>query len=340
MGHSAHDDAVMYQYSLGAGKLSKDDIQGIQHIYGVPRTTSTSAMPSFDEEDDRPIWDTRPIVKESELPDHCSISYDAIATLRKELFIFKGKHFWRPESSDKKAVEIHQFWSGLPSNLSHVDAVYENSEGQILIFVHQKLYIFDYRTLESEISYARIGLGANVTSVDMVFKFPYNKIVYLFSGENYWRYDERFNAVLQPRREIRKAFKDVYDTDTAYAVGKTLYFFKGLYHYEFDVRTMNLNRMKPYVSASVFMKCEVLPREPPKAEQTVIEISNRFGNDVPEEPIDTLIDDGKGVDELPEDTDNPEKFADEPDDAIANEIVFILILVSVLMSQSSTVVFL
>lgn len=338
MGHSANDDAVMYQYSLGIGKLSKDDIQGIQHIYGAKKTTTSTAKPSYEEEDDRPIWDTRPKDPVSDMPDKCLISYDAIATLNQELFIFKGKHFWRPESSDNKPVEIHLFFSGLPSNLTHVDTVYENSEGKILFFVHQKLYIFEWRTLEKEIPYVRIGLGANVTNVDMVFKFPFNGIVYLFSGDNYWRFDERFNAVLNPKREIRKAFKDVYDTDTAFVMNKTLFFFKGLYHYGFDVRTMTLNRMKPFVSSSVFMKCDT-PREPPSAKET-LEFSNRFGEDTPDNPIDTLIDDGKGVDELPEDENNPEKFADEPDHAVAIEILLITILISVLITQASTVILL
>lgn len=341
MGHSAHDDAVMYQYSLGTGTLSKDDIKGIQHIYGVPKTTSqqTTTTQGFDEEeDDRPIWDTRPLHPQSDLPDNCSMSYDAIATLRKELFIFKGKHFYRPGSSDKQAVEIHQFWSGLPRNLTHVDAVYENSEGKILFFVHQMLYIFEWRELEKEIPYARIGLGANVTSVDMIFKFPFNGIVYLFSGDSYWRYDERFNAVLNPKNEIRRAFKDVYDTDTAYVMNKTLYFFKGLYHYEFDVRTMTLNRMKPYVSAAVFMNCEDLPREPPKS-AVFIEVSNRFGADMPE-PIDDLIDTGNGVDELPDDNDNPEKIPDEPDNAVVIEALILTILLSLLISQATPVILL
>lgn len=337
MGHSAYEDAVMYQYSLGVGKLSKDDIKGIQHIYGIPKTSTLpeSSTISYhdDDDDDRPIWDTRPLEPKSDLPDKCLMSYDAIATLRKELFIFKGKYFWRPESSDKKAVEIHQFWSGLPSNLTHVDAVYENNEGKILFFIHQKLYIFEWREMEKELPYNRIGLGMEVTSVDMIFKWPYNNAVYLFSGDYYWRFDEKLNVVLRNSKKlIRQAFKDVYDTDTAFVMNKKLYFFKGIYHYEFSDKVMTLQRMKPFVSASVFMGCD-LPREPPK-----VELESRFG----EQPPD-FIDDDVDINDLPEDKDNPEKVAapeDEPDHAIKIEVLLYTIFTSLLITQISSTILL
>jgi hypothetical protein len=351
LGHSPYEDAVMYPYSLGAGELSKDDIKGIQHIYGVPRTTtqveSSSTTISFDEEDDRPIWDKRPLVPKTEVPDRCSMSYDAIATLKKELFIFKGKYFWRPESSDTNAVETHLYWPGLPSNLTHVDAVYENDNGKILFFINQKVYIFEWRELEVQIPFMRLGLDKEITKVDMVFKWPYNKMVYLFAGDYYWRYDEKVNAVLRNSRKLtRRAFKDVYDMDTVYTEDKKTYFFKGIYFYEFDDRIMRLDRMKPKVSAYKFMQCEGLPEEP------IFE--NRFGGE-----LDRAIDEGDKKDEIPDDNDNPEKVdfeattvetvtkepdskepdSKEPDSAVNLEILITVILVSLIVSQySSTVI--
>lgn len=49
--HSHHSDAVMYpSYTTAQGVLSTDDIEGIQHIYGVPRgyqamTTTVRILP-------------------------------------------------------------------------------------------------------------------------------------------------------------------------------------------------------------------------------------------------------------------------------------------------------
>lgn len=50
--HSDRPDSVMYfSYSKSTGVLSSDDIQGIQHIYGVPRrfkqTTQTTTVRIF-----------------------------------------------------------------------------------------------------------------------------------------------------------------------------------------------------------------------------------------------------------------------------------------------------
>jgi matrix metalloproteinase-16 (membrane-inserted) len=334
MGHSEHEDAVMYQYSLGTGKLSNDDIKGIQHIYGVPK--STSAEPTKEplppnkndeEEDDRPIWDTRPLRnKTDETPDKCSTIYDAIAIIRKELFIFKDKYFWRPNSSDNETVQIHQFFSGLPSNLSRIDAVHENSEGKTLFFINQKLYIFEYRTLEEEVPLARVGLSG-IQTVDKIFKWPYNNIVYLFSGEFYWRYDEKFNVILKnSKRAISKVFKDTFDTDTAFVMNKTLYFFKGLYYYAFDDRSMTMQRMKPMVSAAEFMGCN-LPKVPPK-----VELESRFG----EGGFDELIE--LEAQELPEDDDNPEKIdkKNEPDSAIALHFILSLAIACFITSYLSS----
>jgi matrix metalloproteinase-16 (membrane-inserted) len=75
-------------------------------------------------------------------PSTCDSSYDAISLIRNELFIFKGRYFWRVNSTpnDNRLLKgypslITSMWQRLPADLTHVDAVYEHNEVDIVFFI-------------------------------------------------------------------------------------------------------------------------------------------------------------------------------------------------------------
>lgn len=75
-------------------------------------------------------------------PETCDSSYDAISLIRDELFIFRGRYFWRINSTpnDNRLLKgypslITMMWQELPANLTHVDAVYEHNEVEIIFFI-------------------------------------------------------------------------------------------------------------------------------------------------------------------------------------------------------------
>jgi Matrixin/Hemopexin len=78
-------------------------------------------------------------------PDGCNTAYDAITIIRGELFVFKGRHLWRIVNDrviSGYPYEITKMWRDLPQDLSHIDTVYENKKGQIVMFVGESTRTF------------------------------------------------------------------------------------------------------------------------------------------------------------------------------------------------------
>lgn len=251
LGHSDKSDAVMYDfYTKSTGILSLDDINGIHHIYGIP--------PHYNEP-----TTARPVDTEGHTdfvfpePDKCDTSYDAIATIRNELFIFKGRYMWRPNSSND-TIEIRKMWSELPENLTYVDAVIENDDGKVLFFIGKDIYGFDGTKFEFKSSLSQLGIDHHFNKIDAIFKWHYNKQTYIFSGTQYWKLDGKMVNRQYPK-DILRSWRDVYDIDTAYGTNDKLYFFKGTFFHEFNYRTMRMERMNPQKSAQTFMKCAERP---------------------------------------------------------------------------------
>ena len=176
LGHSRGEQDIMFEfYTRGTLTLSRDDIQGIQHIYGKPATTDNKAeTPSAAEE----------------IPKACETNYDAIAMIRNEILIFKGRYLWRFKNGkimEGFPVPINQWWRDLPHDFTHVDAVFEQNDGKILFFIGRDVYVFHSTTLERKMSLSYLGISKNVDKIDAIFTWGYNKRTYILSGELYWR---------------------------------------------------------------------------------------------------------------------------------------------------------
>lgn len=287
LSHTDKSDAVMYDfYHKSTGVLSADDIEGIHHIYGVPkRTTETTTFVIESTYDD--------------IPDKCDTSYDAVATIRNELFIFKQRYFWRnPNTTNAEATKIRSMWKEIPENFTHVDAVYENDDGKLMFFIGSDIYGFSGTKFEFKSSLSKLGIDHHFKKIDAIFKWHFNQRTYIFSGDEYWRLDGKMVNRHYPK-DILRSWRNVYDIDTAFSNNEKLFFFKGTSYYEFDSPTMRLDRMNPQPSAQNFMGCE--------GEKVKFKLSSRFGD----ENVDVI---DEGVIEIPEDTDNIEKFLDTIDD--------------------------
>lgn len=287
--HSADKTAVMY-HSIHAstGVLSQDDFDGIQFIYGaskerpkfkqlVPTIQTTTAAPSV-------------------IPDKCNTSFDAAAYIHSESFLFKGEYFWRPELKTKQGREnfkISEMWKGLPENLTHVDAVYGNDDvREVWFFIGRKIFVFAATKFKYTLSLRDLGIDERrYSKIDAIFKWHRTGRTYVFSGNDYWRLEGKRVSKDYPKA-IASAWRDVYDFDTAFADGGKLYFLIDTHLFEFDSRTMRIDRMKPQSVGSKFMGC------PGEKKQM---LRNRFSEDNSD-----VIWNWK-PDEIPEDKDNIEK---------------------------------
>lgn len=309
LGHSNGENDIMFEfYTRGTLTLSRDDVQGIQHIYGKPARTVNETETT-----------ENPITSEL-IPKACATNYDAIAILRKELVIFKGRYMFRflnGKVMDGYPVLINRFWRDLPQSFTHIDAAFELNDNKILFFIGRDVYVFATATLDRKMSLIDLGISRFVDKIDAIFTWGYNNKTYIISGELYWRQvdfnfkagfyflilllfrfdQETFSVDKHYPLKTSDSWRYVYDIDTAFSTNGTIYFFKDKSFYSFDNRAMRLRIMKPQSSAQHWMGC------PPDEDRIIFD--NRFQS---ADAIDTIID----VDEeiFEDDIENVEKYAD------------------------------
>ncbi|XP_070507356.1 macrophage metalloelastase-like [Chironomus tepperi] len=291
LGHTRDTEAVMYEfYSRSTSTLAEDDIRGMQHIYGVPPNRKYTPDQKVKDEEEMPVWRKDPI-----LPDKCNTSYDAISLIDGEIIGFRRKYMF---SSTKNATEIRTRWQGLPLNLKSVDAVFQTSDRRVLFFIGQDLYVMNGNKQQKSYKLKDIGMDDSIKKIDAIFRNSLNKQVYIFFDNSYYKFDEHKMMVTGTKSRITKAFRDVFDIDTGFTSkdGKT-YFIKNEYSYEFDNENWYLRRMKPELTANLFMDCN-LPTE---------NIIDRFSvND------DYIDDENEFIPEAPNCQDNPEIPCNDP----------------------------
>ncbi|KAK7067992.1 Matrix metalloproteinase-15 [Halocaridina rubra] len=146
------------------------------------------------EENDRSTTTPKP---PPPVPDLCHGSFDAVAVLRQELFIFKGQYLWR--YSDRGSLRpgyptlIRSLFTDLPSFIKKVDAVYERpTDSSIVFFIGKYYYVHNGDRLieDSPKSLSELGLPDLYTKIDAAFYWPRAKKTYFFSRNSYFRYDE------------------------------------------------------------------------------------------------------------------------------------------------------
>ncbi|XP_044631353.1 stromelysin-3 isoform X1 [Equus asinus] len=119
-----------FRYPLS---LSPDDRRGIQHLYGRPRPAPTSRPPALGPQAGVDTNEIAPLEPEAP-PDACEVSFDAVSTIRGELFFFKAGFVWRLRGGRLQPgypALASRHWQGLPSP---VDAAFEDAQGHIWFF--------------------------------------------------------------------------------------------------------------------------------------------------------------------------------------------------------------
>ncbi|XP_032596894.1 matrix metalloproteinase-2 isoform X2 [Drosophila grimshawi] len=195
-------------------------------------------------------------------PATCMTSYDAISMIRSELFIFRGQFVWRIGRNGLYPgypAETRRHWPDLPEDFNRVDAVYENSQHQIVFFVGRRYYIFDTSTLAAGYPQplTSLGLPPTLTHVDAAFVWGHNNRTYLTSGTLYWSINDHTGKVdLDYPRDMSIWAGVGYNIDSAfqYTDGKT-YFFKNYGYWEFNDDRMKVAHPRPRPSSRRWMQC-------------------------------------------------------------------------------------
>ncbi|XP_068162319.1 matrix metalloproteinase-17 [Antennarius striatus] len=207
LSHSSSDPSIMRPYYQGPVenianfKLDLDDKMAIQQLYGVK-----DGGPPGGVDPDLPGLPRPPPARPTQLSDptfheRCQGGFDAVANIRGEVFFFKDAHFWRTKRDGSlvslRPALIQNFWTGFPPGMSKIDAVYERkTDSHIIFFVGSQYWVFkdtvampNYPRPLAEWG-MRSKFGALVESVEAAFIWAHNGKTYLFSGGEFWRFDE------------------------------------------------------------------------------------------------------------------------------------------------------
>lgn len=202
----------------------------------------------------------QPPYRDPDMPDTCNTAYDAVAHIRGELFIFKGKYQWRIRDGrllPGYPVKTSLLWRGLPDNFTHVDAVYQRSDLKIVFFIGKRYWV--YSGNEPDPGYPRplahLGLPPDLSHIDDAVVWGYNGKTYLFSGTMYWRLDDDSGTVELDYPRDMSIWRGVgYNIDAVFQWkdGYT-YFFKGKGFWKFNDLQMRVENRMPKNSASFWM---------------------------------------------------------------------------------------
>lgn len=200
------------------------------------------------------------------LPDLCHGSYDAVAVLRQELFIFKGQYLWRYR--DRGVLRpgypslIHSLFSDLPSFLNRVDAVYERqTDSSIVFFIGKYYYVHNGdRLIEGTPKpLSDLGLPALYTKIDAAFYWPRAKKTYFFSRNSYFRYDDDTQKMDDGYpKDIKKWNGLPSDLDDAFTwEDGSSYFLRGYEYWKYDNKNIRPLEGYPRDATSFLTNCPV-----------------------------------------------------------------------------------
>ncbi|XP_061679399.1 matrix metalloproteinase-15-like isoform X2 [Syngnathoides biaculeatus] len=343
--HSDNPNAIMapfYQWIHTHNfTLHKDDIQGIQHIYGPPRVTEapptsggdqehalpTSISPPEEKTTHPPPVDaepetlsptegsphvpsktelattpttttttvipttshsrvTPPIRKDvplppptrrtpkqpdNQAPDICDGDFDTVTLLRGEMFVFKGRWFWRVRRNrvlDNYPMPISVFWVGLPSG---IDAAYERHDGKFVFFKDDQYWVFrEADLLPGYPQPIRVyGEGVPPHGIDTAVWWEPNGYTYFFSDDRYWRFNEEtrktdrdFPKPISRWGKIPSSPKGAFLSDD----GAYTYFYKGTNYWRFDNHKTVADKGYPRSILKDFMGCVGVPEPQPDAD--------------------------------------------------------------------------
>ncbi|XP_029302302.1 uncharacterized protein LOC115017756 [Cottoperca gobio] len=262
--HSKDPAAIMYpNYRYHSGtqhSLSKDDLLGIQTLYGEEHKETQAAPIKCD-----PFF-----------------SFDAAVMIRNEIVFFKNRYMWMRTTQTTYWNRLRESHSStyLPSISSHVDAAYDiPAKGVAYIFTGHKYWVVQQLKMKSRAgSIHEYGFSSRVRQVDAaVHVSEYGKTVF-FTGEVYYRYDES-------KRRMDPGFPRLIQTDwpgiprrvdAAFKLDGNIFLFSGTKSYQYDFRQKRLLGCLALCHAAPTIAPTVSPEEEDLAEGYL----SRFYTDV------------------------------------------------------------
>ncbi|KAM4808097.1 stromelysin-3 [Rhinophrynus dorsalis] len=258
--HSSVSKSLMspfytFRYPLS---LSADDKNGIQYLYGAPRPPTPAptlmAEPNQTENESNEI--------PSSEPDACFTDFDAVSTIRGELFFFRSGYVWRLRGGKLQSgypALASRHWRGIPET---VDAAFEDSVGNIWFFHGLQFWVFDGK-LQASGPFQLLEMGISATRIQAAFMWgtDKNKKTYLFRGAEYWRLNTETRRVESWRsrsmgdwRGVPTSIDAAFQDEQGFA-----YFLRGRHYWKFDPVQVRVLEGYPRLISQDFFNCPASP---------------------------------------------------------------------------------
>ncbi|XP_072898016.1 uncharacterized protein [Hemitrygon akajei] len=246
--HSEDPNSVMaplYKYVNTEGyTLPRDDVNGIQSLYGPPVAVTTSPTKVPDSSSQMPTG------QPTKNPATCdpNLYADAALNLQGRVTFFKNRFTKRSQSSRINRVE--DIWPGGPSN---VDAAFElgSRNRKTYLFQGSQYWRFQGNTLDSGYpkSIRRFGFPSSVQKLDAAL-FVSRRTIVFFVGNQLWRYRLGEGMVGGSSVPIRTFFRANDNVDAALNYQGEYYLLKGLtaYRYSQNLRLRKTIRLSGWLN--------------------------------------------------------------------------------------------
>ncbi|XP_061115055.1 matrix metalloproteinase-19-like [Conger conger] len=216
LGHSQYSTALMgpvYSGYRADFHLHRDDLQGIQALYGKPEARAPNSVHPA-----KAPW--------TEKIDPCSAILDAVMSgpFRKT-FSFSGQYVWMvSDKGNNIPIRISQLWKGLPGDL---DAAVHSPRTDKTYFLKGD-QLWRYTGFRLDPSYPKSTLIP--PNIDAALYFELNKKLLFFKGCSYWQLDElayaTFDTRPKPTGELFPGVPSNLDAALSWT-DSNIYFFKG-----------------------------------------------------------------------------------------------------------------
>ena len=250
LSHSNVPGAIMAPYYKGWDvnlRLSNDDIQGIQSLYG--RSGSNPVPPVTDSPGNPPRTDKR----------LCRSKIDSfVQTSRGKTYVFSGSQYYGLTDqgvANGYPRSISQGWSGLPTNIDA--AVTWRNRGRTYFFKGNQYWRFDGESPSPGYPRSISNWEGLPSNIDAAFQWGKNGHIYFFKGSNYWKFDTNTKEMSSgyPRKTSTwSGIPSQIDAALQWDNGKT-YFFKGSKYWKFNDATTSVNQGYPRSTGKWWFNC-------------------------------------------------------------------------------------
>lgn len=257
----------MYAYNQNQIQLNLDDILAIQSLYGKP------SREKLNEGDEHPTPSTP-----QDVPELCHLdNVNTFLIVNQLLYIFYGKWLWISDLQNSTSYKstapqlITEWLNFLPNDFKTISAIYQRPSGEIVMIVHNKIYMINYPTFMLVKGYPISLSEWNIRPNTVI-----HTLLNTYSGHTYIFYNDVFfteidECSFKPKQHgiLSRTFPGLppaMDSSFRYINGM-LYFFKGRQVYQYNEFMNSLIKAEKFDLSMIGIDC-------PKRSSTFMDIIN------------------------------------------------------------------